>query len=667
MSTPAKNAADIASIMTWINSVIQNSKLPAELSAQASITDPAESHVIQKGTDDAQEIATSLLRGYQGTWNAQNNTPALADGTGIELDVYFVDTSGQQDLGSGSQNFEIGDLVQYVNGVWYARSSSSISFSLYSGVLTGGAVTINGGDNTKFDVAAGTGFILDWTNPTSPKQVQLTWSEFLAQDIPDIATTFFTTIAIVESATEGIGELQVVSGVVTTPQDRRQSIRLQTVTHLDFATITGVAGSSKPAYEMPEALLDYVTKLGAINNGNQVGESGANLEVDKTSGDTTLPFINRNNNPQSPTTKTNIAQTSVVHSTIYQDGVGGFTITNGITDINPEQWDDGSGTLATVSNNQFTIKRCYFFGDSENLNISYGQAEYASLGLAKSSIFSETPILSPIAQLGTFVTALIVKKGVTDLTAAIASGDAEFVEISSNTSSAGGGVAGNFITQDTDQLTGNTGNKVWDGDHEFKGEVLVKENSSTNGQYEFYSGTVGFNSYIRYNPTAKEYRIVSYDGSFSIVMELHKDYIKFGQLSIANINDGDNQSAVTREFVQGKLSFSAGETIAAGSFVFLSSDGQIYLTNASNENTAKGQIYYSEVGGAGTTVVIRRGDILGLTGLIVGDSYYLAESNGQITNDRSFFVSGSISRYVGTAVSATQLDFNPDATYIEIN
>ncbi len=34
-----------------------------------------------------------------------------------------------------------------------------------SGVITGGVITINGGDPSLFDVTAGTGVIWDWTDP----------------------------------------------------------------------------------------------------------------------------------------------------------------------------------------------------------------------------------------------------------------------------------------------------------------------------------------------------------------------------------------------------------------------------------------------------------------------------------------------------------------------
>jgi len=56
---------------------------------------------------------------FKGVWDANTNTPTLADGVGNTGDVYRVSVAGTQDLGSGSQDFNIGDWVTYSDlGVW---------------------------------------------------------------------------------------------------------------------------------------------------------------------------------------------------------------------------------------------------------------------------------------------------------------------------------------------------------------------------------------------------------------------------------------------------------------------------------------------------------------------------------------------------------------------
>lgn len=118
MATIESNEAQIAAINTWINSVITNSRLPAQLAAQTSITDTDEVSILQKGTDDAKGVGTGLLRGFKGVWSATANTPTLIDGTGISLDTYYVDTAGSQNFGNGLITFAIGDMITYSNGLW---------------------------------------------------------------------------------------------------------------------------------------------------------------------------------------------------------------------------------------------------------------------------------------------------------------------------------------------------------------------------------------------------------------------------------------------------------------------------------------------------------------------------------------------------------------------
>jgi len=115
----------VESITTWVNSVISNSKLTSELTDRTSITDATEKYVIQKGTEDAEAVTTSLLRGYKGTWDASSNTPVLVDGTGIDLDNYYVSVAGSQDFGNGSQAFNIGDMIKYADNKWIREGGAS--------------------------------------------------------------------------------------------------------------------------------------------------------------------------------------------------------------------------------------------------------------------------------------------------------------------------------------------------------------------------------------------------------------------------------------------------------------------------------------------------------------------------------------------------------------
>lgn len=63
---------------------------------------------------------------FKGYWNANTNTPHLADGSGTKGDMYYVDVAGSQDLGSGTQYFNVGDRVLYDGTIWKNINSTAV-------------------------------------------------------------------------------------------------------------------------------------------------------------------------------------------------------------------------------------------------------------------------------------------------------------------------------------------------------------------------------------------------------------------------------------------------------------------------------------------------------------------------------------------------------------
>ena len=373
-------------------------------------------------------------------------------------------------------------------------------------MTTGGVVTINA-DPTKIDIAAGTGFIQNWSSPSAPTFISYSWDAQIGVDIPDL-TLGFTDICMVASATPNIAEPLLTSGVEATPALKRTAIQLQSALHLNLTSVNIIGNSSIPSYQQINSALDYIHRLGVINVANNYLENGANLQINKTTGESVFPFINRSNDPTNPTELTNTATISVNMVKEYRDGVGGYTLAIS-TDIDPDFWDDGTGTLNSVGNNNYTIKRFYFFGQTNTTIVTYGQAEYNTFILAEAAIISENPILDPILHDASFTTALIVQQGSTDLEAEILAGDAEFVNItdSLSTGGVGGGAVGSFITQDTDQLTGNTGDKVIDGDWKYNtdlrvvyGKKIILDADDDEHAYIFYDklNSLGYGSGVIY-------------------------------------------------------------------------------------------------------------------------------------------------------------------------
>lgn len=82
---------------------------------------------------------------YKGQWNAQTNTPTLADGTGVKGDFYIVSVAGTQDLGSGNIQFFVNDRVIYDGSVWSRLSAGDVK-TVNNIAPVNGNITLTKGD-----------------------------------------------------------------------------------------------------------------------------------------------------------------------------------------------------------------------------------------------------------------------------------------------------------------------------------------------------------------------------------------------------------------------------------------------------------------------------------------------------------------------------------------
>jgi len=130
-----------------INGSIDESKLDTSVNASLDLADSAVQDVVtslgytpedsaNKGQSNgyasldsggkipASELPSTVMD-FKGNWDADTNTPTLADGTGNAGDVYLVSVAGTQDLGSGDITFALGDWVLYNGTVWQKSINSN--------------------------------------------------------------------------------------------------------------------------------------------------------------------------------------------------------------------------------------------------------------------------------------------------------------------------------------------------------------------------------------------------------------------------------------------------------------------------------------------------------------------------------------------------------------
>lgn len=119
---------------------------------------------------------------YVSNWDASTNTPTLVDGTGSTGQVYRVNVAGTQDLGSGSQDYAIGDKVVYNNaGVWEKWDTNDEVTSVFGRT---GPVVAQAGDYTPAQV--GLGSVLNEAQLTRADGDFNTFIEKLSPDDDDI-------------------------------------------------------------------------------------------------------------------------------------------------------------------------------------------------------------------------------------------------------------------------------------------------------------------------------------------------------------------------------------------------------------------------------------------------------------------------------------------------
>jgi hypothetical protein len=182
--------------------------------------------------------------------------------------------------------------------------------------------------------------------------------------------------------------------------------------------VSFVISTPRISYNRDLEILDYILALGPLNMGNVYGPNGANLNWDKSFGGTAFPGLNYDDDLTGKNTgvTTDAAITAGFGVLAYQDGAGGWTIGSPTQSVDPNFYDNGSGTLAAVSNNKWTVQRIFWRASVAATAIYYGQVQYNSKEGAIAS--RQDPVVHNQDlddSLLTFRGWLVVKKGANNL------------------------------------------------------------------------------------------------------------------------------------------------------------------------------------------------------------------------------------------------------------
>ena len=325
----------------------------------------------------------------------------------------------------------------------------------FTGLISGGFITTSSVYSQAYTISAGTGFYIDSeSDPVLPVYKYVTWPQFTvtASAFPTsgaLADWPRTQIAIQPVDEEptipvfGLFTGKAVNGTVIeqvdpfTVEDYRRYIVLGRIAHVNSRSIQRTLSLPLTTFSRQYHWFDFAYSLGVINlNGNNYSAGGTNRTIQKTAGQTYRIGSNYKNDPSFPDITTDSATNPTTFAYRYRSG-SSFVEQPTTTEITGSLYDDGSGTLQNVNNNQWTIQRIYFFGATATTRIQYGQAVYNSLLDAEAAITNEVFVADPnLEQDASLRTLLILRGGATNLSNL---SQAKFISVTSGIGGASGG------------------------------------------------------------------------------------------------------------------------------------------------------------------------------------------------------------------------------------
>ena len=360
-------------------------------------------------------------------------------------------------------------------GLLYGVQGNLYASSLSTGLLYGGLLSINAGNTATFDVSAGAGYIVTtgatFTAEPTPVITRVAWTAQTGVTLSGLTAQDTTWIYF-----DSNGNLNQQSAFFTDDQVQ-STIAVGALVHPSRAYISLAKTIPNVSYATDKQYEQFIRAFGPLKvSGHTIQANGANLKLNRTSGTAFILGRNYPNDPNNPSVISDNAQTDCTFWRYYRGATAGsFVTVLNQTAIDPENYDDGTGTLNSVpSNKPFTIQRLFFFpGTPSVLGVYYGHASYASISEAANNVnFEDFTEITNTATNAVFVGYVLVKKGTTNLTTAIAADDARIIQSGQfrSTTSGGGTIATNLdslndvtITsvQDDDLLIYDTATSQW--------------------------------------------------------------------------------------------------------------------------------------------------------------------------------------------------------------
>ena len=274
------------------------------------------------------------------------------------------------------------DLLRGVNGDRYLEE-------IQSGLLYGGVLSING--TTGFNVSAGAGIVItlnaSLTGYPAPTLTTVAWNSFTGQAVTGLTSGDFTFVRIDSS-----GNLQQSTSDFTQSQ-YLSSVVLGNLVHPSRSHLDRVHSHPIVAYASSAQYETFIRYFGPLKvSGYAMSGYGTTGQVQVSSGIAFALGANMENDPNNPSVVTDSANTPLsTFYYLYRNADGSYkTDPTTSTVVNFGKYDNGSGTLANVSANRWSIQRVYKIPGTSVVYVYYGRDTYATDTGASVQILSES-------------------------------------------------------------------------------------------------------------------------------------------------------------------------------------------------------------------------------------------------------------------------------------
>lgn len=314
----------------------------------------------------------------------------------------------------GSLELYCSDNQVFTNGS--STPSALANRNSSTGLLNGGDMSIV--DLTHLDIGSVRGQIVNQDDPINPTITSVSYpgdSNYLIANSTD---------GVFVIAIDINGDISEIDLTDVTTENRHDFILIGAYVYSSVA-VGAVRILNEPiniGYGGTVCASDFIADvIGPVNmDGNVITANGVNLSIDNSGGTTFIIGQNFRQDPDKPHQRTIPQVSQIPFRRSYRSATGELLLDAGgatFTVIDPSRFDDGSGTLATVSANDFTVQVVYI-APSGIYNVAFGQTVYNSLAIAEAAVRDGTLGFTEIDAFLEQVKAayIIVRNNATDLT-----------------------------------------------------------------------------------------------------------------------------------------------------------------------------------------------------------------------------------------------------------